>query len=106
MCADDFRYAPREEVPDDNAAIVAAHRQQGPPAVECAGEGHADTVQSAICLLTAQNDQRQSDKQHHHSGMEILDLAKNWRSKQEKVDNLPRDSSARTTLEDKETRVM
>lgn len=110
VCADDFRNAPREEVPDDNAAIVAPHRQQGPPAVECAGEGHADTVQSAICLLTTQirrrRDQRQSDKQHHHSGMEIWDLTKNWRSKQEKVDNLPRDSSAQTTLEDKEIRVM
>lgn len=58
--ADDFCNAPREEVPDDDAAIVAAHGQQGPPAVECAGESHADTVQSAICLLTTQIRQTQS----------------------------------------------
>jgi len=49
--ADDFGDAPREEVPDDDASVVAAHGQQGAPAVEGAGEGHTDTVQSAICLL-------------------------------------------------------
>lgn len=78
VCADDFCNAPREEVPDDDAAIVAAHRQQGPPAVECAGEGHADTVESAICLLTTQirqrRNQRQSENQHHHCGMDILEV--------------------------------
>lgn len=52
MCTDDFGDAPCEEVPNDNAAIIAPHSQQGAPAVEGAGEGHADTVQSAICLLT------------------------------------------------------
>lgn len=54
VCTDDFGDAPCEKVPDDNATIVAAHRQQGAPAVEGAGEGHTDTVQSAICLLTTQ----------------------------------------------------
>lgn len=52
VCTDDFGDTPREEVPDDDAAVVAAHGQQGAPAVEGAGEGHTDTVQSAICLLT------------------------------------------------------
>lgn len=52
VCADDFGDAPCEEVPDDDAAIVATHSQQGAPAVEGAGEGHADAVQGAICLLT------------------------------------------------------
>lgn len=52
MCADDFGDAPCEEVPNDNTAIIAPHSQKGAPAVEGAGEGHADTVQSAICLLT------------------------------------------------------
>lgn len=55
VCADDFGNAPCEEVPDDDAAVVAAHRQKGAPAVEGAGQGHADTVQSAICLLTTHN---------------------------------------------------
>lgn len=52
VCTDDFGDAPCEEVPDDDSAIVAAHSQQRSPAVEGAGKGHADTVQSAICLLT------------------------------------------------------
>lgn len=53
VCTDDFGDASCEKVPDDDAAVVAAHGQQGTPAVESAGERHADTVQSAICLLTA-----------------------------------------------------
>lgn len=52
VSTDDFGDASRKEVPNDNAAIVAAHSQQGAPAVEGAGERHADTVQSAICLLS------------------------------------------------------
>lgn len=51
VCADDLGDAPCEEVPDDDAPVVAAHGQQGAPAVEGAGEGHTDTVQGAICLL-------------------------------------------------------
>ena len=51
VCADDFGDAPCEEVPDDDAAVIAAHGQQGAPPVEGAGEGHTDAVQSAICLL-------------------------------------------------------
>lgn len=49
---DDFGDPSCEEVPDDDATVVAAHSQKGSPAIEGAGEGHADTVQSAICLLT------------------------------------------------------
>ena len=49
---DDLSDASREEVPDDDAPVVAAHRQQGAPAVEGAGEGHTDTVEGAICLLS------------------------------------------------------
>lgn len=54
VCTDDFCNAPCEKVPYDDAAIVAANGQKGAPAVKCAGEGHADTVQGAICLLTTQ----------------------------------------------------
>lgn len=66
---DDFGDASCEKVPDDDAAVVAAHGQQGAPAVECAGEGHADTVQSAICLLTThihKHNQTQPESLHHH----------------------------------------
>lgn len=52
MCTDNFGNAACEEIPDDDAAIVAAHRQQRAPAVERAGESHADTVQGAISLLS------------------------------------------------------
>lgn len=51
VCTDNFGNSSCEEVPDDNAAIVAANSQQGSPAVEGARERHADTVQSAIRLL-------------------------------------------------------
>lgn len=50
--------------------------------------------------------QRQSNKRQHHCGMDNSYVTHNSKSKQEKVDNLPRDSSARTTLEDRKTRVM
>ena len=59
MCTDDFCDASREEVPDDNTAVIASHRQQGAPAVEGTRERHADTVQSAICLL----------KRHKHNSV-------------------------------------
>lgn len=55
VCTDDFGNAACQEVPDDNTAVVAAHRQEGPPAVEGAGEGHADAVKRSICLLTKAN---------------------------------------------------
>lgn len=54
VCADDLSDSPSEEVPDDDAAVVAAHGQQGAPAVEGAGERHADAVQGAICLLNTE----------------------------------------------------
>lgn len=40
-----------KEVPDDDAAVVAANSKQGTPAVKRTGEGHADAIQSAISLL-------------------------------------------------------
>lgn len=52
VCTYDFSDSSCKEVPDDNAAIIATHSQQSAPAVEGAGEGHADAVQSAICLLS------------------------------------------------------
>lgn len=62
VCTDDFGNAPCEEIPNDNSAIVAAHSQQGAPAIEGAGEGHTDTVQSAICLLHMQKNTTQNYK--------------------------------------------
>lgn len=47
----DFGDAPGKEVPDDDAPVVAAHGQQRAPAIEGAGQGHADAVQRAIGLL-------------------------------------------------------
>lgn len=52
MCADNFGNAACQEIPDDDTAIVAAHRQQGAPAVKRTGEGHANTIQGAISLLS------------------------------------------------------
>lgn len=52
MCTDNFGNATRQEIPDDDTAIVAAHRQQGAPAVKRTGEGHANTIQGAISLLS------------------------------------------------------
>lgn len=49
--ADDLGDAPGQEVPDDDAPVVAAHGEQRAPAVEGAGQGHADAVQRAIGLL-------------------------------------------------------
>lgn len=67
VCTDDFGDAACEEVPDDDAAVVAAHSQQGAPAVEGAGEGHADTVQSAICLLTThKHNETQPESLYYH----------------------------------------
>ena len=66
VCTNDFGDAPCEEVPDDDSTIVAAHSQQGAPAVEGAGKGHADTVQSAICLLT---DTHEHTQQNHSQSL-------------------------------------
>lgn len=49
--ADDLGDSPGEEIPDDDAAVVAAHGEQRAPAVEGAGQGHADAVQRAIGFL-------------------------------------------------------
>lgn len=49
--ADDFGDSPGEEIPDDDAAVVAAHGEQRAPAVKGAGQGHADAVQRAIGFL-------------------------------------------------------
>lgn len=49
--ADDLGDAPGQEVPDDDAPVIAAHGEQRAPAVEGAGQGHADAVQRAISLL-------------------------------------------------------
>lgn len=51
VSADDFGDAPRQEVPDDDSPVVAAHGQQRAPAVEGAGERHANAVQGPICFL-------------------------------------------------------
>lgn len=51
VSADDLGDAPCQEVPDDDASVVAAHRQKRAPAVKGACESHTDTVQSAIGLL-------------------------------------------------------
>lgn len=48
---DDLGDAPGQEVPDDDAPVVTAHSKQRAPAVEGAGQGHADAVQRAIGLL-------------------------------------------------------
>ena len=41
----------RQEVPDDEPAVVAADGQQGAVAVELAANGHRDAVQRPIVLL-------------------------------------------------------
>lgn len=52
VSADDLGNAPCQEVPDDDASVVAAHRQKRAPAVKGACESHTDTVQSAIGFLS------------------------------------------------------
>ena len=63
VCADDFGDASREEVPDDDSAIVTTDGQQRPPAIKGAGQSHADAVQSAIGLLSARS-HRKKHQQH------------------------------------------
>lgn len=55
VCAYDLSDPAGEEVPNDYAAVVAAHGQQGAPAVKRAGESHADAVQGAIGLLNTES---------------------------------------------------
>lgn len=77
MCTDDFGDAPCEEVPNDNATVIAAYSQQGAPTVEGAGEGHADTVQSPICLLTTHKKVREfrwPQRQSGHTGSHMTML--------------------------------
>lgn len=74
VCADDFGYPSCEEVPDDDATVVAAHSQQGSPAVEGAREGHADTVQSAICLLSSKQTLTNNSKKNLKSIHKALNL--------------------------------
>lgn len=52
MCTDNFGNAASQEIPDDDTAIIAAHRQQRAPAIKRTGEGHANTIQGAISLLS------------------------------------------------------
>lgn len=91
VCADNFSNAPCEEVPNDNATVIAAHCQQGTPTVEGAGEGHADTVQSAICLLTTQNTQLIFSPK-------VPTKASIWLQYKSVAGDLPLDSFARTIL--------
>ena len=44
MGVDDFGNATGQEIPNDNSAIVAAHREQCALAVEGAGDSDADAV--------------------------------------------------------------
>ena len=48
MRRDDLRDPPSEEVPDDDAAIVAADGEQGALAVEHARDSTRDAVESAV----------------------------------------------------------
>ena len=51
MGVDDFGNATGQEIPNDNSAIVAAHRKQCALAVEGAGDSDADAVQGPIKVL-------------------------------------------------------
>ena len=51
MGVDDFGNATGQEIPNDNSAIVAAHREQCALAVEGAGDSDADAVQGPIKVL-------------------------------------------------------
>lgn len=79
VCADNFGNASCEKVPDHDAAIVAAHGQQRTPAVECAGEGHADAVQSAICLLTTHIHKHNQDR-HNKAAREPAASLQDYRN--------------------------
>ena len=49
--ADDLGDAAGQKVPDDDAAVVAAHGQQGAESVEVERDGHGDAVQRAVIFL-------------------------------------------------------
>ena len=51
MRVDELGDAACEEVPDDDAAVVAADGQQRAALVEGAGDGDADTVQRSVEVL-------------------------------------------------------
>ncbi len=48
---DDLGDAAGQKVPNDDAAVVAPHRQQRPETVEGQGQGHGDAVQRTLVLL-------------------------------------------------------
>ena len=52
---DELGDAARQEVPDDDAAVVAADGQQRAALVEGAGDGDADTVQRPVEVLSRHN---------------------------------------------------
>lgn len=120
VCADNFGDSPCEEVPDYNATVVAPHSQEGAPAVEGAGESHADTVQSPICLLSTDRHKQFTFLMSHRerfptSGAPterdmmcllpktilIIHQKKNM-CRYRNAGSLPLDSSARTTLKEKQ----
>ena len=51
MCLYDLGDAPRQKIPHDNAAIIAAHCQKSSKTVEIAGDGHSYAIQSTIILF-------------------------------------------------------
>jgi hypothetical protein len=46
-----FSDAPGQEVPDDEAAVVAADGQECAVSVELAADGHGDAVQCAVIFF-------------------------------------------------------
>lgn len=92
VCTDNFSNAPCEEVPNDDATVIAAHCQQGTPTVKGTGEGHADTVQSAICLLTTQT---------NTFSPQVSTKDSVWLQYKSVAGDLPLDSFARTILGEK-----
>lgn len=58
VCTDYLSDASRQEIPDDNSAIITADSQQCAPPVKGARQGHADTIQSAIGFLQIKTNTR------------------------------------------------
>ena len=51
MSLDDLGYSSCQKVPDDDAAIIAADRQESSKPVKLAGDGHGNTIQCAVIFL-------------------------------------------------------
>lgn len=51
MGGNDFRYSSRQEVPDHDAAIIAADGQQSAALVEGASERNGEAIKGAVELL-------------------------------------------------------